>query len=608
MGLFTKKQQNKAQSQDVDIIEAEKIYRRGVATVRGLIAPSAIRVSPMFLEIGEVYAKTLFVTTYPRFLQTNWFSPIINLDLPMDIAYFIHPVKTNEIIKQLRRSVTQVQSQINLEQEEGKVRNPVLETALQDIEELRDKLLQGTEHFFRFGLYITIYAEDKATLAKVEKEIQAKLEAQLVFLKPAVLRMEQGFASTLPLANDEIDVGNNLNTQPLSTMFPFVSSTLSSNDGILYGINRHNNSLVILDRFKQANANMVIFAKSGAGKSYAVKLEILRSLMMGTQVFVIDPENEYKHLNDTVGGTFIKLSLKSRSFINPFDLPKVGEDESPAEVLRSNIAMLIGLLRIMLGSTTPEEDSVLDSALRETYAIRDITEDVDFSNLPPEAFPTMADLGQILQNMEGAESLSARLEKYTHGIFSGFLNNHTNVKVNGTLIVFNIRDLEEELRPIAMYIALQFIWDKMRAELRRRLVIVDEAWVMMQQEDAASFLFGIAKRCRKYYTGLTTITQDISDFMNSQYGRPIVTNSSLQLLLKQSPASIETVRETFFLTDHEKFLLLESNVGEGILFAGTKHVAIKIEASYTEDQIITSDPRQLLEIQKAKDEWDAQGE
>lgn len=604
MGLFTKKADSGAPAPDKEILEAEEIYQSGEATVRGLIAPSAMRISPTVVEIGDVFAKTLFVMAYPRYLQTNWFSPIINLDLPMDIAYFIHPVKTNDIIKELRRSVTQVQSQIHIEQEEGKVRNPVLETALQDIEELRDKLLQGTEHFFRFGLYITLYAEEKSDISKVEKEIEGILEAQLVFVKPAVLRMEQGFASTLPLANDELDVGNNLNTQPLSTTFPFVSSSLSSNNGILYGINRHNNSLVILDRFDQENANMVIFAKSGAGKSYMVKLEILRSMMMGTQVFVIDPENEYKHLSDTVGGTFVKLSLKSHSFINPFDLPKVQEDESPAEVLRSNIAMLIGLLRIMLGSTTPEEDAILDQAIRETYAVRDITEDVDFSNLPKTAFPTMSDLGQVLDNMEGGESLAARLEKYTKGIFSGFLNNSTNIQVNGQLIVFNIRDLEDELRPIAMYIALQFIWDKMRAELRRRVVVVDEAWVMMQKEDAASFLFGIAKRCRKYYTGLTTITQDISDFMASRYGKPIVTNSSLQLLLRQSPASIETVVETFYLTDHEKFLLLESNVGEGILFAGTKHVAIKVVASYSEDQIITSDPRQLLEIEDAKAQFD----
>ncbi|HHH12385.1 MAG TPA: DUF87 domain-containing protein [Candidatus Moranbacteria bacterium] len=608
MGLFPwgkkKKSEKTADSPSLtekeSLLEAEKIYQTGVATVRGLIAPSALRVNSSFLQIGDVYAKTLFVITYPRFLQTNWFSPIINIDLPMDIAYFIHPIKTNEIIKQLRRNATRVQSQINIEAEEGKIRNPILETALRDIEQLRDKLLQGTEHFFRFGLYMTIYAEDKESLLQTEKEIQAILEAQLVFIKPATLRMEQGFASTLPLANDELDVGNNLNTAPLSTMFPFVSSNLTSNEGILYGINRHNNSLVILDRFKQANANMVIFAKSGAGKSYAVKLEVLRSMMMGTQIFIIDPENEYKHLSDTVGGTFIKLSVKSRSFINPFDLPKVKEGESAEEVLQSNIASLLGLLRIMLGDTTPEEDSILDRALRETYAIRDITKDTDFSTLGPQSFPTMADLGEILSNMEGAESLSARLEKYTTGIFSGFLNHHTNIKVDSEILVFNIRDLEEELRPAAMYIALQFIWNQMRAELRPRLVVVDEAWVMMQKEDAASFLFGIAKRCRKYYTGLTTITQDISDFMNSPYGKPIVTNSSLQLLLKQSPASINTIADTFFLTDHEKFLLLESNVGEGILFAGTKHVAIKVVASYSEDRIITSDPRQLLQMEKQK--------
>ncbi len=593
MGLFSRK---KTESQvDNIVLESEKLFQQGEATVRGLIAPSAMRISAGHLQVGDVFVKTIFAVAYPRFLQSNWFSPIVNLDITMDVSYFIHPIKTTDIIKQLRRSATQIQSQIHIEEEAGKIRNSKLETALQDVESLRDKLLQGTEHFFRFGLYMTVYSDNIAKLATMEKEIQSLLEAQLVFVKPAVLRMEQGFASTLPLANDEINVGNNFNTGPLSTTFPFVSSTLSSNDGILYGINRHNNSLVLLDRFKQENANMVIFAKSGAGKSYAVKLEILRSMMMGTQVFVIDPENEYKNLNDTVGGTFVKLSIKSHSFINPFDLPKVGEDESKEEVLRSQVASLIGLIRIMIGSTTPEEDSILDKALTETYAIRDITPEANFDTLGPDSYPTMTDLSEVLHNMEGAESLAARLEKYTTGIFSGFLNHHTNVQTDNQMIVFNIRDLEAELRPVAMYIALQFIWNKMRAELKKRMIVVDEAWVMMQKEDAASFLFGIAKRCRKYYTGLTTITQDISDFMASRYGKPIVTNSSLQLLLRQSPASINTVADTFFLTDHEKFLLLESNVGEGILFAGTKHVAIKVVASYSEDQIITSDPRQLLE-------------
>lgn len=582
------------------LLASEQIYQRGVATVRGLIAPSSLLVNPTHIQIGKTFARTLFIITYPRFLHTNWFSPIINIDLPIDIAYFIHPADSREVLKNLRKKSTQVQSQIHLEQESGKIRDPILETALNDIEELRDQLQQGTEKYFRFGLYVTGYAESILDLDKLESEIEAILEAQLVYIKPATLRMEQGFASTLPLANDRLNHGNNLNTAPLSTTFPFTSSDMSSNNGILYGINRHNNSLVLFDRFEMENANMVVFAKSGAGKSYAVKLEVLRSMMMGTRVIIIDPENEYKHVSDTVSGAFIKLSLNSKARINPFGLPRINENEDPIDIFRNQIAVLIGLLHIMLGSVTPEEDTLLERGIREAYAVRDITEQSTFDTIKPGDYPTMSDLHEILESMDGADSMAKRLEKYTEGIFAGFINKPTNVRIDSQLIVFNIRDLEDELRPIAMYLALQFIWNEMRSNIQKRLVIVDEAWIMMQKEDAASFLFGIAKRCRKYYTGLTTITQDMSDFMSSRYGKPIVTNSSLQLLLKQSPASVDIITETFYLTDHEKFLLLESNVGEGILFAGPKHVAIKVVASYSEDQIITSDPRQILEIEKAK--------
>ena len=586
------------------LLASEKFYQQGVATVRGLIAPSALRVNSNHIQIGNTYARTLFVIAYPRYLHTNWFSPIVNLDVPLDVAFFVHPADTRDILKNLRKSATQVQSQIHLEQERGKVRDPILETALTDIEDLRDRLQQGTEHFFRFGLYMTIYGDSIEDLTKRTSDIQAILEAQLVYAKPAVLRMEQGLASTLPLANDELDAGNNLNTAPLSTTFPFVSSDLSSNEGILYGINRHNNSLILFDRFNMENANMVVFAKSGAGKSYAIKLEILRSMMFGTNVIAIDPENEYKHLSETVGGTFIRISLGSKAHINPFELPKVPEGEDPRDVFRNTIANIIGLLHIMLGSVTAEEDAVLERGVRESYAIRDITESTNFSILTHTDFPTMSDLHSVLRSMDGAQSLAQRLEKYTEGIFSGFLNHPTNVEIDNQLVTFNIRDLEEELRPVAMYITLQFIWNEMRTNLTRRLVVVDEAWVMMQNEDAASFMFGIAKRARKYYTGLTTITQDINDFMASRYGKPIITNSSFQLLLKQSPAAVDVITETFYLTDHEKFLLLESTVGEGIFFAGSKHVAIKIIGSYSEDQIITSDPRQLIEIEQAKREFD----
>ncbi|HCP08575.1 MAG TPA: conjugal transfer protein TraC [Candidatus Moranbacteria bacterium] len=605
LNLFKKQNSRPIAPKPTDaVLESEKIYREGVTKLNDLIAPSAIKIAPRTIRVGETLAQTLFVITYPRYLHSNWFSPIINIDMPMDISMFVHPIDTYDILKTLRKSSTQVQSQLHIEEEKGLIRDPSLETAAQDIEELRDKLQQGTEKFFRYGLYITVYGQDEKEVDKLGKSITSVLEAQLVYVKTAIFKSEQGFISSLPLANDELDIGTNMNSAPLSTTFPFVSSTLSNDEGILYGINRHNNSLIIFDRFKMENANMVVFAKSGAGKSYTIKLEVLRHMMIGTDIIIIDPENEYKHLCDTVGGSFIKISLNSKNHLNPFDLPKMIEDEDPEDVLRNNIANLLGLMHIMLGSITPEEDSILDRAIHETYSIRDISAQSNFNALSKESFPTMSDLYQVLRNMEGGEDLAIRLEKYTEGVFAGFLNNPTNIKVDNQMVVFNIRDMEEELRPVAMYIVLQFIWNEMRTNMKKRLILADEAWIMMKYDDAASFLFGIAKRCRKYFTGLTTITQDVNDFLSSRYGKPIVTNSSIQLLLKQSPAAIDVISETFYLTDQEKFLLLESNVGEGIFFAGTKHVAGKVIASYSEDQVITTDPSQLLEIEQAKKEFD----
>ncbi|MCK4635280.1 MAG: DUF87 domain-containing protein [Candidatus Moranbacteria bacterium] len=602
--LFNKK--NKKQEQIVvdtpeEILEREKFYQKGVATVRGLIAPSALEISASKIQIGDVLSTTLFVMAYPRYLNDNWFSPIVNIDFPMDVSMFIHPADTRNVLKNLKKTSTHVQSQMHIEAEAGKIRDPMLETALENVETLRTQLQQGTERFFRFGLYITFYGENEEELRKNKNEVTAILEAQMIYTKPATLRMDQGFISSIPLCEDKLNNGNNLNTAPLSTTFPFVSSNLSSNEGILYGINRHNNSLILFDRFNMENANMVIFAKSGAGKSYFVKLEILRSMMFGTNVIVIDPENEYKHLCQTVAGSYIRISLGSKACINPFELPPIPADERPQDVFRNTIAGLIGLLHLMLGSVTAEEDTVLERAIRESYAVRDINENSNFGSIPHSGYPTMSDLYDVLVNMEGGDSLAKRLAKYTEGIFSGFLNRPTNVEIKNQMVVFNIRDLEDELRPIAMYIILQFIWNEMRSNMTQRMVVVDEAWVMMQSEDAASFMFSIAKRCRKYYTGLTTITQDVSDFMSSRYGKPIVTNSSLQLLLRQSPASVDVIADTFYLTDHEKFLLLESGVGEGILFAGPKHAAIKIISSYSEDKVITSDPRQLEKMKEQEE-------
>ena len=605
--FFKKKQNNKKDNKKKGklsvsrgaVSESEKIYQKGIATVKDIIAPAALKINSNYLQIGEKFVKTLFVFTYPRYLQTSWLSPIINFDTAFDMSMFVHPLESPTVLKNLKKTVTQIESQISINEEKNKVRDPILETALQDAEELRDRLMQGSERLFQFGLYITFYAESLKELDEISSQIEGMLETRLVYAKPTLFQMEQGFASTLPLGNDELMIGNNMNSSPLSTTFPFVSSDLTSNQGILYGINRHNNSLILFDRFSLENANMVILGKSGGGKSYAVKLEILRSLMLGTEVLIIDPENEYKHLAETVGGSFVKISLTSKYHLNPFDLPTPLEDETTADILRSHIAGLIGLVKVMLGSLTPEEDSILDKALTETYALKDITPESNLKKITP---PTMQDLQTILDNMDGAENLSLRLRKYTEGIFSGFLNNPTNVDVDKNLVVFSIRDMEEELRPVAMYVILNYIWTLVRSRLKKRILILDEAWWLMQHEEGAAFTFGIAKRARKYYLGLTTITQDITDFFSSRYGKPIVTNSSLLLLMKQSPAAIDIVSDTFYLTNEERFLLLESNVGEGIFFAGLKRAAIKVVASYSEDQIVTTDPAQLLEIKKAKKE------
>jgi len=563
------------------------------------IAPSAIQITSNYVQLGEKFARTFFVITYPRFLTVNWMSPIINLDRVLNLSMFIHPADTGIILKKLKKKLTQIESQISTEQEAGKIRDPILETGRNDIEDLRDKLIQGTEKFFKYSLYLTIFEDSIDKLNEAEEQVMSLFEARMVYVKPAIFQQEAGLNSCLPIGKDDLQITNSMNTAPLSTIFPFVSSSLSANKGILYGINRHNNSLIIFDRFSMENGNMVIFGKSGGGKSYAVKVEILRSLMLGTDVIVIDPENEYQHLAEAVDGAYFKISLTSSSHINPFDVSPPGEDETTEDVLRSKIMDLVGLLKVALGELTPEENSVLDKALTETYASKDITPQSDLKNITS---PLLSDLETVLDNMEGGDRLAKRLQRYTKGSFAGFLNQPTNIDINKNLIVFSTRDMEDELKPVAMYLILQFIWNLIRSEMKKRIMIVDEAWWMMKNEAGGSFLHGIAKRCRKYWLGLTTITQDIPDFMTSQWGKPIITNSSIQILFKQSPATIEVVQQTFNLTDEEKYLLLQADVGEGIFFAGLKHAAIKVVASYTEDQIVTTNPEQILQIKKAKEE------
>lgn len=589
-------------SDERELIEAERIYRQGVVTVRDLIAPAALKVDPNFLMLNGQYVRTIFVMTYPRYISVGWFAPIINFNAPLDIGMFFYPIPSDIILKQLKNKVGALEAQLSADVQKGAPRDPMRETALRDIEKLRDDLTQGTEKFFQFALYVTVYADTLRELNDLSGKIEALFGSRLVFTKRAFFQTEQGFTSTLPLGLDQIQVTFNMNSSPIASSFPFVSADLSSDNGILYGINRHNNSLILFDRFSLQNANYTVFATAGSGKSYAVKLEILRSMMFGTDIIVIDPEREYKYLSDAVGGTYIDISLNAESKINPFDLPRpTGTEESTADIIRSAVITLKSMFRLMLGDLTFEEDSIIDRALLETYAKKDITPDADLTNVEP---PVMTDFEEVLGGMTGSERLVERLKKYTQGTFAGLFNSPTNIELSNQLVVFSVRDLEDELRPIGISIIISYIWNIARSQLKRRILVIDEAWWLMQHEDSAKFIYGLVKRSRKYYLGVTTITQDVNDFLLSPYGQAIINNSALSLLMKQSPSSVDIVAKTFLLTQQERYLLLEAGVGEGIFFAGPKHAAIKVVASVAEDQIVTTNPAQLLEIEQAKRDFE----
>ncbi|MBW7954206.1 DUF87 domain-containing protein [Candidatus Gracilibacteria bacterium] len=576
--------------EDKILKQTEKEYKEALAYIKDLVAPAYMKIMPDKVKINNLFAKTFFVYAYPNFLEGNWLSPIINWDTKFDMSLFVYPIDSAYIQKYLRKRLTQLNSERSINAEKGLVNDPGLNAQIQDVEELREKLTRGQEKYFHFGLYITIYSETEDKLNKIGKDIETILAGRNVLQKQSYMRAEAGFISTGPFARDELGVYRNMSTGGLSTTFPFSSSTLSHDDGILYGVNTHNNSLILYDRFKSENANMCVFAKSGGGKSFAVKLEILRSLMMGTDVIVIDPENEYKALVETVGGTYLDVSLNSRERINPFDLPLGVKDKDirPGDLLRDAIVNLLGLMNLMLGKLNGNESSIMEKAIIITYNLKGITlEDDDING---KETPTMKDLYSVLETMDGALDLTQRLEKYTTGIFSGLFSELTNISLKEGLQVFSVRDLDDILRPTAMYIILSYIWNRVRSSNKKRLLVIDEAWNIMQHEDSAKFLFGLVKRARKYNLGVTTITQDVEDFLGSSYGKPIVTNSSIQLLLKQSPASIDALQNIFKITDQEKYILLNSAVGQGLFFAGSEHVGIQVIASYYEEQIVSTNP------------------
>ncbi|NVP18021.1 DUF87 domain-containing protein [Candidatus Gracilibacteria bacterium] len=589
---YVKKQEieKPIKSEEKEIIESEKEYKEALAYIKDLISPAFMKILPDRVIINNTIVKTFFVYAYPNFLEGNWLSPIINWDVKFDMSLFVYPIDSGFIQKYLKKRLTQLYSERSINAEKGLLNDPAIEAQIQDVEELRHKLTRGEEKYFHLGLYISIYGDTEEQVNRIGKDIETILSGRNVLQKQAFLRSEQAFISTGPFCKDELGVYRNISTGGLSTTFPFSSSTLTHDDGILYGINTHNNSLIIFDRFKTENANMTVFAKSGGGKSFAVKLEILRSLMFGTDVIVIDPENEYRTLIEKVGGSYLDVSLNSTKRINPFDLPLALKDqeERPGDLLRNAVIDLLGLMNLMLGKLTPEEASIMEKALITTYSLKGITLEDD--NISGKEIPVMKDLQDVLETMDGATSMVRRIEKFTTGIFSGIFSQKTNVDLGEGLQVFSVRDLDDMLRPIAMYVVLNHIWNKVRSSNKKRLLVVDEAWNIMQHEDSAKFLFGLVKRARKYNLGITTITQDVEDFVGSPYGKPIMTNSSIQLLLKQSSASIDVLQSIYKLTEQEKYILLNASVGQGLFFAGTEHVGIQVVASYYEEQVITTNP------------------
>lgn len=581
--------------------EVEQAFLRGMTTLRDLIAPSSLEIHSSHFRLGTKYGRTMYIYGYPRELYTGWLSGLINIDQVLDISMFVYPVETDVVLKNLAKKVTQLEADMSINAEKGRTRDPGREAALQDAEELRDQLQVGAERFFRFGLYVTIYADSLEELGFVQHNLETLFGQQLVYSKVASSQQEQGLNSTIPQMSDQLQIRRNMNTGAISTSFPFTSADLTQEKGVLYGINMHNNGLVIFDRYSLENANMVVFAKSGAGKSFTIKLEALRSMMTGADILIIDPENEYQKLSDAVGGSYIRLSLSSDTRINPFDLPRVIDSDEADDALRANLVTLHGLLRLMLGGAsangtgiglTPAEEADLDQGLIDTYARAGITSDPLTHNSQP---PTISDLYDTLLHMGGTgPQLAQRLRKYTSGTFAGIFSQQSNIDINNNMVVFNIRDLEDELRPVAMYIVLSHIWNITRTIQKKRMLIVDEAWQLMKYDDSANFLFSLAKRARKYYLGLTTISQDVEDFMGSKMGRAIVANSSMQLLLKQSSSAVDVLGDVFKLTEEERKRLANFPVGQGLFFAGQNHVHIQIIASQTETGLITTNPQASL--------------
>lgn len=584
MGLFGKKNTKPQSSAAVPhgMQSVADVVAKGAVSMKDIIAPSYVEVDFNHLKIDQKYYRTLYVVGYPRYVSANWLYSLITFDHQMYISMYIYPTESKTVLEDLKKKIAEMEATIETDIKAGKVVDPSVQVALDDAMALQAELAKGAERFFQFGLYITLPADTLDELNLMTKEIDSTLSSLLIISKQATLEMEEGFKSTLPMFYDKLGVWRNMDTTSLAMTFPFSTASLTKNEGIMYGLNQHDGSLIIFDRFTLENANSVILGKSGGGKSFFVKLEASRLLMMETDVIIIDPENEYQKLTQSMGGEFFEFSNASPLHINPFDLAL---QEAEPDELSNKILDLHSLMRVIMGDLTPAQDALLDRALVMVYREKGITQDPETFKAEP---PLLEDLYKTLLGMETAEGteLANRLEKFVKGSAAGIFNQKSNFDIKNQFTVFGIRDLEENLRPVAMYIVLDYIWNRIRKDQKKRVLVVDEAWYLIKNKDSGAYLYNFAKRARKYKLGLTTITQDVEDFLSTQEGKAIITNSSLQIILKQSTAAVDKITETFYLTGGEKHFLLSAGVGEGLFFAGQSHVGFRVIASEEEKGLI----------------------
>lgn len=568
---------------------------KGINSLADIIAPSSVEIDFNFIRVGERFYKTFFVVGYPRFVSANWLSPVIDFDHSLNISMFIYPTSSSDVLNDLRRKIAEMEASVSSEVESGRSPDPKIEAALEDALGLQQELARGVERFFQFSLYITLSADSLKDLDEAGKKLSSTLSSLLIVPKIATLQMEDGFKSSVPIGIDKLYITRNMDTTSLASTFPFTSAMLTQDKGVLYGINQQNGSLIIFDRFSLENANEVVLGKSGSGKSFLIKLEAMRQFMFGTEIIIIDPEGEYESLTKTLGGEYVSFTASSPIKINPFDLS--GLYEEGENELGLKILSLRGLLKIALGEMNAAQDAILDRALVETYKNKGITTDPATQKKEP---PLMEDLYKTLSQIkdESSHDLTLRLEKFIKGSLSGIFNQQSNFNIQNPLTIFSLKGLEGELMPIAMHIVLDFVWTRVRKDLKKRLLILDEAWYIMKYQDSASFVYGVAKRARKYYLALTTITQDVQDFLTTDYGKAILSNSSIQILLKQSPTEVDSIAKVFYLSLREKEYLLASGVGEGLFFAGLAHVGLKVVAAPFEKEIVTSNPEDLKKMQE----------